>query len=52
MFSFLRSLERNRAMFRSLQMVDRMRPQMDLVSDTVARYNQLGIGSAMEGETF
>ena len=48
MFSFLRSLERNRAMFRSLQMVDRMRPQMDLVSDTVARYNQLGIGSAME----
>ena len=48
MFHFLRSLEKNRDMLRSLQMVDRMRPQLELVSDTLARYNQLGIASAMD----
>ena len=48
MFRVLRSLETNRGMFRTLQMVERMRPQLELVSGTLARYNQLGIASAMD----
>ena len=51
MFRVLRSLETNRGMFRTLQMVERMRPQLELVSGTLARYNQLGIASAMGRST-